>query len=278
MEELLAKWRNGLPQYQKDDVRSDTVEQGTVIWLPPLDRAGKRYLKRTAQPGISITHKGGGTVNTGLLNHPILVLSRPAATPQTIDFLSMTSFGNTPLQSKFASLNDARRGDYVPVDRAPPHPYTFPNHRRVYDPEYKNLYFQKRYPMQKRYSYVQISMVYTMHLDDAERFWGLTELAHAHYKLDDASLGTLSNLLRAKVPSYRAGGQHVVSEQERQACRDRDLRTQFAWYRGWEYVCLWVQLMMMAFPYAVGIVWASLSTTVRMWYACAEVRRTTWRD
>ncbi|KAK5127534.1 hypothetical protein LTR85_006873 [Meristemomyces frigidus] len=272
MEESLAKWRNALPQYQKDDVRSDKVEQGTVLWLPPLDRATQRYLTRTGRAGHGITHKGGGTVNIGLLNHPILVVSRPAATPDTIDFLSMTSFGNKPLQDKF-DLDHARRADYVPFVGAPQHPYTFPNDRKMFDSRYKSLRIRGRYAMQKRYSYVHISMVYTMNIEDAERYWGISKAAYADYKLDDGSLRTLYWLLRAKVPSYKAGVQHLVTDQEKQRCSDRELRRRVVWWPPWENFCLLVHLGMMAFPYLLAVLWANFQTTVLMWYARIWARR-----
>lgn len=91
MEELLAKWRDGLPRYRENEVRSDEIIQGAVLWLPPLERALRRHLRRTGRTGHSVTHKGGSLVDNRLMNHPIVVVSRPAATPQTIDFLSVRS-------------------------------------------------------------------------------------------------------------------------------------------------------------------------------------------
>lgn len=190
----------------------------------------------------------------------------------------MTSFGDRSLQTKFPALNDARRGDYVPVNRTTRHPNTFPNDWRRHHPAYKNLHFKHGYPMQRRYSYVHLSMVYTMHLEDAERYWGVSKAAYAHYQFDNKSLRTLFGLLRAKVPSYRPGVQHVVSAQEKLTCSDRNMRRRVLWWCTWEHICLLVHIAMMAIPYVLVFVRSGLSTTAMMWYARVWVRRRPWLD
>lgn len=81
---------------------------GCILWLPPKEDIGE-----IADPKLS-------SCDPGFFDHPILVLNIKTTGPRdaTIDFAKLTSLRNRPLEH----LSLSRRGEYLPIHPASPHP------------------------------------------------------------------------------------------------------------------------------------------------------------
>lgn len=72
-------------------ITSDEVVQGSILWLGSVEEIEKSQLQRGSalQPVRNINN--GSVANGGMLNHPILVVSRPAWDPSIIFFLPVST-------------------------------------------------------------------------------------------------------------------------------------------------------------------------------------------
>ena len=70
-------------------VTSDDVEQGRILWLPPLEEVLSTSSSRGQQaPVVEVAR--GTNPSPNMYNHPIVVFSRPAREPDVIYFLCVS--------------------------------------------------------------------------------------------------------------------------------------------------------------------------------------------
>jgi hypothetical protein len=122
---------------QKELRRVDEADVviGRVFWLPPQDELPPRAVRRA---------HGKGTVEEGIYNHPVVVVSRPAEEPQVVHFqivslssrhcrrktrlltkAQITSFQGKRLNEIYSKGNEfhaSRRSWYLPISPSPTHP------------------------------------------------------------------------------------------------------------------------------------------------------------
>jgi len=58
-------------------LKDEDVIQGKILWLPPKESLPLKAVKRA---------HGKGTVEEGIYNHPVVVISRPWDEPDSVHF------------------------------------------------------------------------------------------------------------------------------------------------------------------------------------------------
>lgn len=123
---------SGLPLPKNESVREYEVAQGRIFWLPPCEELPAKAVRRA---------HGRGSVDEGIYNHPVVVISHPEEEPDMVHFQvvsatisywklllivwQITSFQGRRLEEMYGKDNDfhaSRRSWYLPVWPAPDHP------------------------------------------------------------------------------------------------------------------------------------------------------------
>ncbi|KAK5680060.1 hypothetical protein LTS10_008010 [Elasticomyces elasticus] len=263
-----AVWRalrSGLPRYSDDDVHVTEVRAGTVLYLPQYGEVLRRHLKRTGKlPKRCFNRHDHSELlsadHYGMFDHPILVVSRRAATPNSVDFLLMRSFRNTPIHKIF-------KGDciwdsvcFLPADPSPPHPLA------KVSPGHQTLTFKRPTPttslVMPRVSYVEVAKIYTMNIDDATMYYDRRAEKRLTYELDGPSMQRVLDPLRNGSNAYHPGRQarvtilgRLAAAMKRRVRRSRGKR----WFRTLElaFMLLFSQLSLMIG--AVVVAWLVLA-------------------
>ncbi|KAK5680061.1 hypothetical protein LTS10_008011 [Elasticomyces elasticus] len=208
VQELWFACRYSLPQHNKLDVILADTNAGTVLNLPHGEWLRQKYAKRTGRAGQHSVRFYDGTktfsrTNEGVFNHPILVISRRKDTPMRIDFVLMRSFGDTPVDVKYQGNRAHFQGYYIPITPTPPHPLFVATHNS----DYQTLMLDRAMQM-TRMSYVELSEIYTMDINDAEPFDRRSNGTHQTYMLDSESMTRLWGVLERRPSQFRSETQH----------------------------------------------------------------------
>ncbi|KAK5737385.1 hypothetical protein LTR17_006804 [Elasticomyces elasticus] len=195
--------------YLEDDILMATARQGAILLLPRLNRIREINEKRTgAQGRHSVTCKGYNIPPLdGIFGHPIMVLSREAATPDRIDFVLLTSFTGKTLQERYGAF---RYKDYIPISPTLEHPFS----QDGSDRRYRTLVYDTPTMELLKNSYLQLQDIYTMSLHDAEGIWTRKRSINLPHMLNPASCSQVLKLLRARAGRYQPGEQYVVTSQK----------------------------------------------------------------
>ncbi|KAK4895165.1 hypothetical protein LTR27_006774 [Elasticomyces elasticus] len=212
-----AVWRalrSGLPRYSDDDVHITDVRAGTVLYLPQYGEVLKRHLKRTGRLPKRYFHRHDHSKllsadHYGMFDHPILVVSRRAATSNSVDFLLMRSFRNTPIHKIFKGDRIWDSVCFLPADPSPTHPLA------MVSPGHQTLTFKRRTSgtslVMPRVSYVDVAKVYTMNIDDATMYFDRRAEKRLTYELDGPSMLRVLEPLRKGSNAYHPGRQARVT-------------------------------------------------------------------
>ncbi|KAK3627267.1 hypothetical protein LTR56_013749 [Elasticomyces elasticus] len=260
--------RSGLPRYSDDDVHITDVRAGTVLYLPQYGEVLRRYSKRTGRLPKRCFHRHDhsellSTDHYGMFDHPILVVSRRAATPNNVDFLLMRSFRNTPIHKIFKGDRIWGSVCFLLADPSPPYPLA------KVSPGHQTLTFKRPTPttslVMPRVSYVDVTKIYTMNIDDAAMYFDRRAEKRMTYELDGPSILRVLEPLRKGSNAYHPGRQARVTilsclaaAMKRSVRRSRRQR----WFRTLElaFMLLFSQLSLM-----IGVV-------VVAWLVLAEVQ------
>ncbi|KAK4895166.1 hypothetical protein LTR27_006775 [Elasticomyces elasticus] len=206
---MSAIWQ-GISLCLEDDILVATARQGAILLLPRLNKIREINEKRTGVSGNHSVICRGFKVppNDGAFGHPIMVLSRKAATPDLIDFVMMTSFNGQTLQEKHGR-QPFRYSDYIPISPTLAHPFT----QNGSDPRYETLAYDNPNMELLKHSYLALQDIYTMSLHDAEGFWVRKRSKRLPHMLSPASCRQVLDLLRARPGQYLPGDQHLVTSQ-----------------------------------------------------------------
>lgn len=137
-------------------ISSDQVYQDAVLWLP---LHGKRYLP---QVKVKRIEPNSWWVSKGIYAHPILVLSRPASDPSTIELVLLTSLGDT---------KGERRDDDPRINSCPKSHYYLPIEPAEGHACYQNAqlgYCHGRVASAR--GYVSFQAIYSMKRTDAQPY------------------------------------------------------------------------------------------------------------
>lgn len=106
-------------------ISSDHVYQGAVLWLP---RRENKFLPHVLIRQVNVERVAPNdwwsSTGKGIYAHPILVLSRPVNDPSRIDFVLLTSLGDTKGRRKEYDPRIHSRREiplYLPIDPAEGH-------------------------------------------------------------------------------------------------------------------------------------------------------------
>ncbi|KAK5697023.1 hypothetical protein LTR17_024090 [Elasticomyces elasticus] len=204
---MSAIWQ-GISLCLEDDILVATTRQGATLLLPRLNKIREINEKRTGVSGNHSVICRGFKVppNDGPFGHPIMVLSRKAATPDLIDF--MTSFNGQTLQEKHGR-QPFRYSNYIPISPTLAHPFI----QNGSDPRYETLAYDNPNMELLKHSYLALQDIYTMSLHDAEGFWVRKRSKKLPHMLSPASCRQVLDLLRARPGQYLPGDQHLVTLQ-----------------------------------------------------------------
>ncbi|KAK4915970.1 hypothetical protein LTR49_016005 [Elasticomyces elasticus] len=206
--------RSGLPLNSDDDVQVTDVRAGTVLYLPQYGEVLKRHLKRTGRLPKRCFHRHDHSEllsadHHGMFDHPILVVSRRAATPNSVDFLLMRSFRNTPIHKIFEGDRLWDSECFLPADPPPPHPLA------KVSSGHQTLMFKRSTPttsiVMPRVSYVDVAKIYTMSIDDATMYLDRRGEKRLTYQLDGPSILRVLEPLRKGSNAYHPGRQARVT-------------------------------------------------------------------
>ncbi|KAF3031246.1 hypothetical protein E8E12_000390 [Didymella heteroderae] len=94
----------------------DGIRPGQIMWLPAMENLPGRAVKRA---------HGKGAVESGIYNHPVVVVSRPVTDEQVAHFYLITSLQGKKLDQLYPKSNKfhtSRRSWYLPISPSPDHP------------------------------------------------------------------------------------------------------------------------------------------------------------
>ena len=208
---------------QSTVLRSEDVEQGSLLWLAPFSETLESQQRRGVfdRPPV-VRLVASADQADGFYNHPIVVVSRPADAPESIRFLvvrsiiiyrslnvllmilQLTSFKGKSLVQRFNKKNDPKRNwpRYLAISPAANHP--------LYERgelAYRTLYCEDQASSNKA-GYVNISQIYEMDWRDAQPYWG----TRPNMRLDAESLAMVLSAVHRLTGSGRKEQYHPISQ------------------------------------------------------------------
>ncbi|KAK3627268.1 hypothetical protein LTR56_013748 [Elasticomyces elasticus] len=249
-QDIQSAFQGNLPRYHTDGARAADVRQGVILWLPTeaiVCRKNRSVVVHRRHHSVRFyrTYQSHLRVYKKAFGRPVLVVSRRQIAPNSIEYLTLTTFKDTPLEEEYPNVDDPRRLEYIPVSGSRRHPRAIPD-LRYQTLTFNNVALDSPLELQRE-SYVRLRDVYIMPIAEAENFWARERKESVLHVLDRPSCRQVLGHLRSR--NYLAGIQYHVTEADRVDDRiqwDRRLLVCRCFEYGWMILLSPIGMVLMA--------------------------------